>query len=149
MEYCPQNLKNLLSIKPQIFERQSDEVMNIIEFYISCELFKELLECVQYLHDLKPQIIHRDLKPDNILIKPNILSGRFIKLGDFGLATVHDKAINYFTLEKHTTGGGTVKYQAPEIGQGSIYGHKCDIYSLALVGAEVFDFNLFALDWQK
>ncbi|CAG2165492.1 unnamed protein product [Oppiella nova] len=31
----------------------------------------ELLECVQYLHELNPQIIHRDLKPGNVLIADN------------------------------------------------------------------------------
>ncbi|CAG2181976.1 unnamed protein product, partial [Oppiella nova] len=56
-----------------------------------------------------------DLKPDNILIDRNGRNGRFVKLCDFGLAIVHDKDINYMTRDKHTTGVGTIKYQAPEI----------------------------------
>ncbi|CAG2169642.1 unnamed protein product [Oppiella nova] len=47
MEFCSHNLRNILELKPQI------------------------LESVQYLHELNPQIIHRDLKPDNILIEGN------------------------------------------------------------------------------
>jgi serine/threonine protein kinase len=40
--------------------------MTIFEYNFSSELFKEILECVNYLH--KQNIIHRDLKPENILI---------------------------------------------------------------------------------
>ncbi|CAG2165846.1 unnamed protein product [Oppiella nova] len=93
MEFCSQNLRNILLEKPQI------------------------LESVQYLHELNPQIIHRDLKPENILIDENV-----------------------------TNGVGTIKYQAPEIAQGAAYGHKIDIYSLALIGGEIFEFDLFFVD---
>ena len=148
MELCSDSLKTILQNKPQVFGRQLEEPMNSIEFYISCHIFKEILECVQYLHELNPQIIHRDLKPENILIAENVRNGRFVKLCDFGLATVHDKTFNYMTSDKHTTGVGTIKYQAPEVAQG-IYGHKVDIYSLALIGQNIFDFNLFFIDLDK
>ncbi|CAG2170744.1 unnamed protein product [Oppiella nova] len=68
MEYCSQSLRNILQIKPQVFGRQLGDPMNAYEYFISCEIFRELLQCVQYLHELSPQIIHRDLKPENILI---------------------------------------------------------------------------------
>ncbi|CAG2165919.1 unnamed protein product [Oppiella nova] len=61
------------------------------------------------------QIIHRDLKPDNILIARNVRNGRFIKLCDFGLATVHDKRIHYMIKHKHTADVGDTRYMAPEI----------------------------------
>ncbi|CAG2161400.1 unnamed protein product [Oppiella nova] len=95
---------------------------------------------------MKPQIIHRDLKPENILIDENVRNGRFIKLCDFGLTTVHDKEINYMTRDKHSTGVGTIKYLAPEISQGSKYGLKVDIYSLAIIGSEIFELDLFYTD---
>ncbi|CAG2165323.1 unnamed protein product, partial [Oppiella nova] len=149
MEYCSQNLKNILEVKAHVFDRQPGDPMNCYEYLISCEIFREILQCVQYLHELNPQIIHRDLKPDNILIVKDVGNGRFVKLCDFGLATVHDKDINYNTCGKHTTGVGTIKYQAPEIGHGTPYGHKADIYSLALIGGEIFDLILFNYDPDK
>ncbi|CAG2161405.1 unnamed protein product [Oppiella nova] len=134
MEFCSQNLRNILEIKTKVFGRQIGEAMDCVD--------------VQYLHELNPQIIHRDLKPENILMAENIRNGRFIKLCDFGLAKVHDKNINYMTPDKHSAGVGTLKYQAPEVVQG-IYGHKVDIYSLALIGQDIFEFNLFFIDLDK
>ncbi|CAG2171689.1 unnamed protein product [Oppiella nova] len=116
MEFCSQNLRNILEIKPKEFDRDLGEAMSSYEYFISCEIFRQILESVQYLHELNPQIIHRDLKPDNILIDGNGRNGRFVKLCDFGVAKVHQKNINK-TYDKYTTGVGTPKYQAPEIAQ--------------------------------
>jgi len=149
MEFCSQNLRNILEVKPQVFGRQLGEAMDCVEYFISCEILRQILESVQYLHELNPQIIHRDLKPENILIAENVRNGRFVKLCDFGLATIHDKHINYMSRYKHTTGVGTIKYQAPEIAQGSKYSNKVDIYSLALIGAEIFDMDLFFIDLDR
>ncbi|CAG2170571.1 unnamed protein product [Oppiella nova] len=146
MEFCSQNLKNILEIKPKVFDRLSGDPMNCVEYFISCEIFRQILESVQYLHELNPQIIHRDLKPDNILIDGNGRNGRFIKLCDFGLATDHDKDINYKTYKKHTSGVGTMRYMAPEVLQGYKYDHKSDVYCLAIIGSEVLDFDLFLID---
>ena len=149
MEFCSQNLRNIVEVKPQVFGRQLGEAMDCVEYFISCEILRQMLESVQYLHELNPQIIHRDLKPENILIAENVRNGRFVKLCDFGLATVHDKDINYITRDKHSKGVGTIKYQAPEIANGSKYGHKVDIYSLAIIGAELIDFDLFYFNPDK
>ncbi|CAG2176322.1 unnamed protein product [Oppiella nova] len=97
--------------------------MDCVEYFISCEIFKEILECVQYLHESKPQIIHRDLKPENILIVKNVRNGRFLKLCDFGLATVHDKRIHDRTSQKHTPDIGDYRYVALEI-LAIIHGNK-------------------------
>ena len=146
MEFCSQNLRNILEVKPQVFGRQIGEAMDCVEYFISCEILRQNLESVQYLHELNPQIIHRDLKPDNILIDGNGRNGRFIKLCDFGLATDHDKDINYKTYKKHTSGVGTMRYMAPEVLQGYKYDHKSDVYCLAIIGSEVLDFDLFLID---
>ncbi|CAG2170745.1 unnamed protein product [Oppiella nova] len=51
---------------------------------------------------------------------------------------MHDKDVNYDTSFKHTCGVGTILYRAPEIGHGRVaYGHKSDIYSLALIGGPI------------
>ena len=149
MEFCSQNLRNIVEVKPQVFGRQLGEAMDCVEYLISCEILRQILESVQYLHELNPQIIHRDLKPENILIAENVRNGRFIKLCDFGLATVHDKRIHNRTSRKHTGGVGDMRYMAPEVCQGQKYGHKCDIYSLALIGGELFDINIFTMNIKK
>ncbi|CAG2163403.1 unnamed protein product, partial [Oppiella nova] len=138
MEFCSQNLRNILDIKPKVFDREFGEAMSSYEYFISCEIFRQILESVQYLHELNPQIIHRDLKPDNILIDGNGRNGRFVKLCDFGLATDHDKNINYKTYKKHTSGVGTMRYMAPEVLQGYKYDHKSDVYCLAIIGSESY-----------
>ncbi|CAG2166418.1 unnamed protein product [Oppiella nova] len=146
MEFCSQNLKNILEIKPKVFDRQSGDPMNCVEYFISCEIFRQILESVQYLHELNPKIIHRDLKPDNILIDGNGRDGRFIKLCDFGLATVHDKYTNSKAYVKHTSRVGSIQYMAPEVLQSRRYDHKSDVYCLAIIGSEVLDFDLFLID---
>ncbi|CAG2170883.1 unnamed protein product [Oppiella nova] len=141
MELCSDSLRDILQLKLQLFNRQMGLPLNEYEYIISCELFRQILECVQYLHELNPQIIHRDLKPDNILVARKVRNGRFIKLADFGLATIHDSNIHN-TLNKHTAQVGDLRFMAPEIMQGIKYNHKSDIYSLALIGGEIFDLNL-------
>ncbi|CAG2111181.1 unnamed protein product, partial [Medioppia subpectinata] len=140
MEFCPQSLRSLLKDKPIVFERQPEEEMNVFEYFISCEIFKEMLECVQYLHELKPPVIHRDLKPDNILIDPNYRSDRFIKLCDFGLATFHDPQRHTATQYRNSV-VGTTGFMAPEVHSGKPYNYKSDIYSLAQIGEQLFNID--------
>ena len=139
MELCSHNLKKVIEEKPKCFQRQSSEAMNSIEFYISCQLFKELLESVGYLHESNPPIIHRDLKPHNILITEESRNGRFLKLCDFGLAT-----FDSLTTASHTVGKGTPKYMAPEVSNkhGSVYNRKADIYSLGVIAQQLFDIDI-------
>ncbi|CAG2166780.1 unnamed protein product [Oppiella nova] len=128
MEYYEsKDLQNILEMKKLVFDRQSGEAMDCVD--------------VQYLHELNPQIIHRDLKPENILIAKYVRNGRFVKLCDFGLATVHNKRIHNRTTQKHTSDVGDIRYMAPEVTQGQKYNHKSDIYSLALIAGKIFDFD--------
>ena len=136
MELCSDNLKNILVEKKLCFERESDEEMTETEYFISSHLAKEILECVQYLHELKPQIIHRDIKPANILIRYQTNNGRFLKLCDFGLAATAD--VKYISRTEYT---GTLNYLAPEIRRGNI-SIKSDIFSLGKIFAELFDFDI-------
>ncbi|CAG2171693.1 unnamed protein product [Oppiella nova] len=137
MELCSDSLQKILRLKPQVFGRQPGEPMNSIEFYISCHIFKEILECVQYLHELNPPIIHRDLKPDNILVAQEVKNNRYFKLCDFGLSTVHDR--DFYTMTGQQSGAPV--YQAPEVTSGR-FDHRVDIYSLFKIGEKLFDFNM-------
>lgn len=137
MEFCSDNLKNVIDMKADAFNRKHNHPMTAIEYFFSAEIFKELLECVQYLHDLNPPLIHRDLKPSNVLINLTKKSGRFLKLCDFGLATFHERS-----YMEHTQGLGTLKYIANEVNQGKVYDTRADVYSVGVMAQDIFDFDV-------
>jgi serine/threonine protein kinase len=135
MELCSDNLKNILRLKRQVFAKKSEEAMNCVEYFVSCHIFREILECVQNIHERNPPVIHGDLKPDNILLARKVRNGRYFKIGDFGLATVNTT---------HTSSAGNVRYRAPEVDLGEGYDHKVDIFSLSVIGFEIFDGELYS-----
>ncbi|CAG2115699.1 unnamed protein product [Medioppia subpectinata] len=135
MELCADSLRNILLAKRRAFGRQTAaQAMNSVEFFISCQLFKELVECVQYLHSSKPAVIHRNLKPENVLIARTVRNGRYLKLSDFGLASLLDTSI--------AAANRDALYIAPEVIEGHKYDHKSDLYSVSKIGEQIFDFNL-------
>ncbi len=138
MELCLNTLKGIMEQKQNDFKRKRFEVMTPLEYYISSELFKEILEAVNYLHSLKPPIIHRDLKPNNILITEG-LNERFVKIADFGLATFHK-----FDEQTHTDLLGNARYVAPEVMRGRTYDTKADIYSLGVTTEELFAIDIYS-----
>jgi serine/threonine protein kinase len=82
-----------------------------------------LADALAYVHERG--VVHRDVKPSNILIST---SGE-VKLGDFGIAQLHDAA----TLTITGTMLGTVSYMAPEQLEGTQVGPSADIWSLGIV----------------
>jgi serine/threonine protein kinase len=116
------------------FNQKPFEVMCPIDYYISSELFVQILESVDYLH--KQKVIHRDLKPSNILIT-NGSNGRFVKVADFGLAVIHEH-----TNQSHTSDRGTLKYMVPEVVFGRKYNMKADIFSLGKIAEKLFNIDI-------
>ncbi len=106
-----------LNIKPK-------ELLNPIGYYIASELLIEILQSIQFLHKQIPAIIHRDLKPHKILVT-NGANGRYIKIGDFGLATAHSGK------QSHTQLMNSRKYDT-----------KADIYSLGVITQEMFNIDI-------
>ena len=138
MEYCFNNLKNILKIKHKIFKQIHNQSMNSIEYFISCEIFRQITEALNYLHSLKPEpLIHRDLKPENILIGMSE-NKRICKLADFGLSKFIENCSG-----SHTKYIGTPRYTAPEIRNGHRYDITADIYSLGIIAQELFEIGYF------
>jgi hypothetical protein len=130
MEFCCQTLNEVMKhFSDELKENDSQNIKTLC-YYICCELFTEIIECVDYLH--VRNVIHRDIKPANILIT-NGINGRFVKLADFGLSINHE-----FIDQSHTQFLGTLKYMAPEVMTTRKYDMKSDIHSLGIIAEELF-----------
>jgi serine/threonine protein kinase len=134
MEFCLMTLRVVINKLNNELNQYQSEVMTPLGYYISSQLFEEILESVDYLH--KQKVIHRDLKPNNILIT-NGMNGRFVKIADFGLATIHE-----FEGQLRTKYMETIKYVAPEVMRTRNYDLKVDIYSLGVILQELFNIDI-------
>lgn len=138
MEFCSYNLKYLIDLKEKAFHmNNNNRIINSIDYFISTELLKELIEALNYLHTYKPPIIHRDIKPENILISNNSNNpnnSRFLKICDFGLIAFQETQ-----SQSHRTGAGTAGFIAPDSGKS---GTKADVYSLGVVAQHLLYTNV-------
>jgi serine/threonine protein kinase len=138
MELCEQTLSEFI----ETFDTLDFGEMNsklILKYYISSAIFTDILEGVNYLHKYESQIIHRDLKPDNILLKFDVKRKEFfIKIADFGLATIH-----HYVEQLHEADKGPMRYAAPEALDSEVYDTKSDIYSLGII----LERDLFDIDY--
>jgi len=85
-------------------------------------------EALTFLHG--KGILHRDLKPENVLMPTDSL----VKVGDFGIAVMQDKA---GLLTQSVCGMGTAGYVSPEQQYGLKVDERTDEYSLAAVCYEL------------
>ena len=127
MEYLPGgDLMGLFIAKDILTEEEA-------RFYIC-----EMILAIDSIHELN--CIHRDIKPDNVLIGKD----GHIKLTDFGLAKISDKAfkediIDYRfdeTKVRHNRNYscvGTAYYVAPEVIMKKGYGPEIDWWSLGVI----------------
>lgn len=106
----------------------------------------QIIDVLDYLHNLPDRIVYRDLKPSNVMIDGN--TGRVV-LVDFGIA----RSINQ-TQEKGVTAVGTMGYAPPELFSGSVE-PRSDIYSLGstlfhlMTGADPQNNPLLIFDFEK
>ena len=86
-------------------------------------------------------VIHRDIKPDNIILLSHDEDNDHVKILDFGIAKLRDKALDTLSVENNLTNVGTVigtpNYMSPEQCQGEEADARSDIYSLGVVMYEM------------
>lgn len=93
---------------------------------------------------LREGLLHNDIKPENLIIKQD-REGIKISLCDFGHATLHGVELVQALdgLDSTKRGGmGSPYYAAPEVDASKAPSEKSEVYSLALVLAEIFGYNL-------
>jgi serine/threonine-protein kinase len=74
-------------------------------------------------------IVHRDIKPENIMIRHD----HFVKVLDFGVASLIASAVPVDPLRERVEIVGTVAYLSPEQVRGELVDNRSDIYSLGIV----------------
>ncbi|XP_047326085.1 serine/threonine-protein kinase STY13-like [Impatiens glandulifera] len=95
------------------------------------KLALDLSRGLSYLHS--KNIVHRDVKTENMLLD----SQGNLKIVDFGVARV--EASNQSEMSVHT---GTLGYMAPEVMEGTPYGHKCDVFSFGICLWEIYSCDM-------
>ena len=74
-------------------------------------------------------LVHRDVKPENVMIRHD----RFVKVLDFGVATLIAGAVPVDPLRERIEIAGTAAYLSPEQIRGELVDNRSDVYSLGVV----------------
>jgi len=121
--------------------KTSTEEKRLIPVERAVEIFLDVLQGLERLHELRPIIVHRDIKPGNIQItaeKPGNIQiaarGR-AKLLDLGIAHVsraHDETVDESALTRNVGFIGTVFYASREQLRVEELGPPSDIFSLGI-----------------
>jgi serine/threonine protein kinase len=82
------------------------------------EVAMQVLDTLEYLHNLEPPVIYRDLKPSNVMLTPT----EQVKLIDFGIARLFQPLSNATMI-------GTQGYAPPEQYRGKVE-FRSDLYAL-------------------
>ncbi len=137
MELCRLTLEEAIRKINNELEQSVGKGMSPLGTIVASQLFIEIADGVEYLHS--KSIIHRDLKPSNIYLTDGS-DGNFIKIGDFGSATLHGDYDDEPQIKdtKHTQPRGTNGYIAPEVFKTNDYDEKCDLYSLGIIICDLF-----------
>jgi serine/threonine protein kinase len=135
MDLCDKTLKQIIDEirNDSIFRK--DNILTPIAYFLLSQIFIEILESVQFLHE--NHIIHRDLNPYNIMLKINSNIKCFIRIVDFGLVAIHE-----LVGQSHSSNQGNIEYIASKVFDGRIYDTKADIYSLGILLSHLFDIDI-------
>ena len=125
MELCYCSLENLRTIYDK-----KEFMRNRISIKSGCAVGFQIMNALNYIHNLKPKIVHLDLKDSNVLITDSGL----VKLIDFGLAMELDSN----NLVTDNIMRGTHEYASPEVREKNEYGTPADIWSFGIMMYELF-----------
>ena len=124
-ELCYCSLENLRTIYDK-----KEFMRNRISIKTGCAVGYQILNALNYIHNLNPKIVHLDLKDTNVLITETGI----VKLIDFGLAMELDSN----DLVTDETMRGTHEYASPEVREKEHYGTPSDIWSFGIMMYELF-----------
>jgi serine/threonine protein kinase len=104
---------------------------------LSCEdrirILKDVACAVLYLHEgWEAKVLHRDIKASNVLLDKD-MNGR---LGDFGLALIHDHG-QVTQVPNTTRVAGTMGYLAPEVISSGRASAQTDVFTFGVLILEV------------
>ncbi|PRQ37576.1 putative protein kinase RLK-Pelle-L-LEC family [Rosa chinensis] len=107
-----------------------DEPKSVLSWEQRFQIIKGIASALHYLHDGFEQVVlHRDVKASNVLLDSE-MNGR---LGDFGLARLHEHGSNSNT----TRVAGTLGYLAPELPTTGKASTGSDVYAFGALLLEV------------
>ncbi|CAN8260019.1 unnamed protein product [Cochlearia groenlandica] len=119
----------------------------VLSWDVRFKIIKGIASGLLYLHEEWEQIvIHRDVKASNVLVDADMNA----KLGDFGLARLHDRG----TLTHTTKVVGTLGYMAPELTRNGKGSTASDVFAFGVLLLEIVSGrkptnteNFFLADW--
>ncbi|XP_054811760.1 probable L-type lectin-domain containing receptor kinase VII.2 [Prosopis cineraria] len=117
------------SLDKWIFESEGDRKMLTWEERI--QVLKNVASGILYLHEgWEVKVLHRDIKSSNVLLDKDMNA----RLGDFGLARMHD---HHGQIAATTRVIGTVGYIAPEVVKSGRASTQSDVFGFGILVLEV------------
>jgi len=111
--------------------QQEAKTLRPLSMEHTISMIVQACNAVAHLH-LGPEVCHRDIKPENFIVNSDENGEPVVKLADFDLATIHNRAALCRTI------CGTMPFTAPEVMLKQAYnGLAADIWSLGVVLLEV------------
>ncbi len=136
MELCDKTLEQFIKVLQNDSKLFRDETLTLLGYYITCDIFKQILFGVNYLHTRKPPILHMDLQSGNVLLRKGN-HGIEVKIGDFGLA----KICEFVQKSQTITSKRNSNYKSSNVLSNSSYSTRDDIHSLGRIMNELFSFD--------